>query len=183
MAVEKAEQACGMRILSAVVGISGGHISSQNNRGIIAIPDRSRAITEDDRSRVLDSAGQVAIPTNRQVIHVVPRGYWIEGTEPVSDPVGMWGGRLDCEVHIVSGAVSAIQNLTKCVEGAGVQVDDIVLECIASATSVLEDQERQQGVALVDIGGSTTSVAVYDEGSIAHTACLPIAAMRSCTAS
>ena len=175
IAVEKAEQACGMRILSAVVGISGGHISSQNNRGIIAIPDRSRSISEDDRSRVLESAGQVAIPTNRQVIHVVPRGYWIEGTEPVSDPVGMFGGRLDSEVHIVSGAVSAVQNLTKCVEGAGVQVDDIVLECIASATSVLEDQERQQGVALVDIGGSTTSIAVYDEGSLAHTACLPIA--------
>ncbi len=175
IAVEKAEQACGMRILSAVVGISGGHISSQNNRGIIAIPDRSRSISEDDRSRVLESAGQVAIPTNRQVIHVVPRGYWIEGTEPVTDPVGMFGGRLDSEVHIVSGAVSAVQNLTKCVEGAGVQVDDIVLECIASATSVLEDQERQQGVALVDIGGSTTSIAVYDEGSLAHTACLPIA--------
>ncbi len=175
VAVEKAEQACGMRILSAVVGISGGHISSQNNRGIIAIPDRSRSISEDDRSRVLESAGQVAIPTNRQVIHVVPRGYWIEGTEQVSDPVGMFGGRLDAEVHIVSGAVSAVQNLTKCVEGAGVQVDDIVLECIASATSVLEDQERQQGVALVDIGGSTTSIAVYDEGSLAHTACLPIA--------
>jgi cell division protein FtsA len=175
IAVEKAEQACGMRILSAVVGISGGHISSQNNRGIIAIPDRTKAISEDDRSRVLESAGQVAIPTNRQVIHVVPRGYWIEGTEPVSDPVGMWGGRLDSEVHIVSGATSAIQNLTKCVEGAGVQVDDIVLECIASATSVLEEQERQQGVALVDIGGSTTSIAVYDEGSVAHTACLPIA--------
>ncbi len=175
IAVEKAEQACGMRILSAVVGISGGHISSQNNRGIIAIPDRSRAISEDDRSRVLESAGQVAIPTNRQVIHVVPRGYWVEGTEPVSDPVGMYGGRLDAEVHIVSGAVSAIQNLTKCVEGAGVQVDDIVLECIASSTSVLEDQERQQGVALVDIGGSITSIAVYDEGSVAHTACLPIA--------
>ena len=175
IAVEKAEQACGMRILSAVVGISGGHISSQNNRGIIAIPDRAKSISEDDRSRVLDSAGQVAIPTNRQVIHVVPRGYWIEGTEPVSDPVGMWGGRLDSEVHIVSGAVSAIQNLTKCVEGAGVQVDDIVLECIASATSVLEEQERQQGVALVDIGGSTTSIAVYDEGTVAHTACLPIA--------
>ena len=175
IAVEKAEQACGMRILSAVVGISGGHISSQNNRGIIAIPDRSKSISDDDRNRVLESAGQVAIPTNRQVIHVVPRGYWVEGTEPVSDPVGMYGGRLDAEVHIVSGAVSAIQNLTKCVEGAGVQVDDIVLECIASATSVLEDQERQQGVALVDIGGSTTSIAVYDEGSVAHTACLPIA--------
>src|SRR6185436_18823074 len=108
-------------------------------------------------------------------IHVVPRGYWVEGTEPVSDPVGMFGARLDAEVHIVSGAVSAIQNLTKCVEGAGVQVDDIVLESIASATSVLEEQERQQGVALVDIGGSTTSIAVYDEGTLAHTACLPIA--------
>jgi cell division protein FtsA len=175
IAVEKAEQACGMRILSGVVGISGGHISSQNNRGIIAIPDRSKSISEDDRNRVLESAGQVAIPTNRQVIHVVPRGFWIEGTEPVTDPVGMYGGRLDSEVHIVSGAVSAIQNLTKCVEGAGVQVDDIVLECIASATSVLQEQERQQGVALVDIGGSTTSIAVYDEGSVAHTACLPIA--------
>lgn len=175
IAVEKAEQACGMRILSAVVGISGGHISSQNNRGIIAIPDRTRPISADDRSRVLESAGQVAIPTNRQVIHVVPRGYWVEGTDQVSDPVGMFGGRLDAEVHIVSGAVSAIQNLTKCVEGAGVQVDDIVLECIASATSVLEEQEKQQGVALVDLGGSTTSIAVYDEGTVAHTACLPIA--------
>lgn len=175
IAVQKAEQACGMRILSAVVGISGGHISSQNNRGIVAIPDRSRPISADDRARVIESAGQIAIPTNRQVIHTVPRGYWIEGSEPVSDPVGMFGGRLDAEVHIVSGAVSAIQNLTKCVEGAGVQVDDIVLASIASATSVLTEQERQQGVALVDIGGSTTSIAVYDEGSVAHTACLPIA--------
>ena len=175
IAVEKAEQACGMRILSALVGISGNHISSQNNRGIIAIPDRSRPISPDDRSRVLESAGQISIPTNRQVLHVMPRGYWVEGTDQVSDPVGMYGGRLDAETHIVTGAVSAIQNLTKCVEGAGVQVDDIVLESIASATSVLQEQERLQGVALVDIGGSTTSLAVFDEGTVAHTACLPIA--------
>ena len=175
IAVEKAEQACGMRILSAVVGISGNHIASQNNRGIIAVPDRSRPISADDRARVLESAAQVSIPTNRQVIHVLPRGYWIEGTDQVSDPVGMYGGRLDAETHIVSGAVSAIQNLQKCIEGAGVQVDDIVLESVASATSVLEEQERMQGVALVDIGGSVTSVAVYDEGAVAHTACLPIA--------
>ncbi|WP_322795424.1 cell division protein FtsA [Tepidiforma sp.] len=175
VAVEKAEQACGMRILSAVVGISGGHIASQNNRGIVAIPDRTRPISADDRQRVLEAAGQVAIPTNRQVIHVVPRAYWVEGTEQVSDPVGMYGSRLDAEVHIVSGAVSAIQNLTKCVEGAGVQVDDIILESLASAESVLEEQEKQQGVALVDIGGSTTSIAVFDEGTVAHTACLPIA--------
>lgn len=175
VAVEKAEQACGMRILSAVVGISGGHISSQNNRGIVAIPDRTRPISADDRARVLDAAGQIAIPTNRQVIHIEPRAYWVEGTEPVSDPVGMYGSRLDAEVHIVTGAVSAIQNLTKCVEGAGVQVDDIILESLASAESVLTEQEKQQGVALVDIGGSTTSIAVFDEGAVAHTACLPIA--------
>lgn len=175
IAVEKAEQACGMRILSAVVGIAGSHISSQNNRGIIAVPDRTRPISADDRARVLEAAGQISIPTNRQVIHVLPRGYWVEGTDQVSDPVGMFGGRLDAETHIVSGAVSAIQNLTKCVEGAGVQVDDMILESIASATSVLYDQERLQGVALVDLGGSTTSVAVFDEGAIAHTACLPIA--------
>lgn len=175
IAVEKAEQACGMRILSAVVGISGSHLASQNNRGIIAIPDRSRPISNDDRTRVLESAGQISIPTNRQVIHVLPRGYWVEGTEPVSDPVGMYGGRLDAETHIVSGAVSAIQNLTKCVEGAGVQVDGITLESIASATSVLRDQERLQGVTLVDIGGSTTSLAVFDEGTVAHTSSLPIA--------
>ncbi|MCK9518757.1 MAG: cell division protein FtsA [Dehalococcoidia bacterium] len=175
IAVEKAEQACGMRILSAVVGISGSHITSQNNRGIIAVPDRTRPITPDDRARVLESAGQISIPTNRQVLHVLPRGYWIEGTDAVSDPVGMYGGRLDAETHIVTGAVSAIQNLAKCVEGAGVQVDDIILESIASATSVSHEQERLQGVAIVDIGGSTTSVAVYDEGTVAHTVCLPIA--------
>ena len=175
IAVQKAEQSCGMRILSAVVGISGNHISSQNNRGIVAITDRSRPISIDDRMRVIEASGQISIPTNRQVLHVIPRGYWVEGTEPVSDPVGMYGGRLDAETHIVTAAVSAVQNLTKCVEGAGVQVDDIVLESIASASGVLEEQERMQGVALVDIGGSITSVAVYDEGAVAHTACLPIA--------
>jgi cell division protein FtsA len=174
-AVQKAEHSCGMRILSAVVGISGTHLASQNNRGIIAVPDRSRPISNDDRARVLESAGQISIPTNRQILQVLPRGYWVEGTDAVTDPVGMFGGRLDAETHIITGAVSAIQNLTKCVEGAGVQVDEIVVEPIASATAVLTEQERQQGVALVDIGGSTTSIAVYDEGTVAHTVCLPIA--------
>ncbi len=174
-AVEKAEHSCGMRILSAVVGISGSHIEAQNNRGIVTIPDRNRPISPEDKARVLDIAGEISIPTNRQVIHVLPRGYWVEGTELVSDPVGMYGNRLDAETHIISGSVSAIQNLTKCVEGAGVQVDDIILEPLASATAVVAEQERQQGVAVVDIGGSTTSVVVYDEGYVAHTAHLPIA--------
>ncbi|MCS7294175.1 MAG: cell division protein FtsA [Chloroflexota bacterium] len=174
-AVEKAEQSCGMRILSAVVGISGAHIASQNNRGIIAIADRTRPISADDRARVLEAAGQIAIPTNRQILHVIPRGYWVEGTDPVSDPVGMYGSRLDAETHIVTAATSAVQNLTKCVEGAGVQVDDVIVEPLASATCVLTEQERLQGAAVVDIGGGTTSIAVFDEGAIAHTACLPIA--------
>ena len=101
--------------------------------------------------------------------------FWVEGSDPVSDPVGMYGARLDAETHIVSGASSAIQNLTKVIEGAGVHVDDLVLVPLASATAVTYEQERHQGVAVVDIGGSTTSMIVYDEGAVSHTACLPIA--------
>ncbi|MFQ5380455.1 MAG: cell division protein FtsA [Dehalococcoidia bacterium] len=174
-AVAKAEQSCGMRILSATVGISGNHIQSQNNRGIIAVADRNNAITPDDRLRVLEAASQIAIPPNREVIHNIPSGYWIEGSHPVSDPVGMFGGRVDAQVHIVTAAVSSLQNLTKCVEGAGVQVDDMVLGPLAASHAVLEEQERIQGAALVDIGGSATSVCVFDEGYLAHSSCLPLA--------
>ena len=174
-AVRRAEQSCGMRILSAVVGLAGTHVSSQNNRGIVAIPDRERPISADDRARVLDVAGQISIPTNREIVHILPRRYWVEGTDQVSDPVGMFGTRLDAETHIITAAVSALQNLTKCVEGAGVQVDNVVFAPIAAAQSVLREEERQQGVALVDIGGSTTSVAVFEEGTVAHTVCLPVA--------
>ena len=113
----------------------------------------------------MEVAGQISIPTNRQVVHVIPRGYWIEGTDPVSDPVGMYGARLDAETHIVTAAVSAVQNLTKCVEDAGVQVDEIVLGSLAAATGSLTTEERAQGVAAVDIGGSTTSICVYDENA------------------
>ena len=173
-AVEKAEQSCGMRILSGVVGIAGGHLRSQNNRGIVAIADRTKPITSDDRERAVEVAGQISIPTNRQILQVIPRGYWIEGTDPVSDPVGMYGARLDAETHIVTAAVSAVQNLTKCVQDAGVQVDELVLGSLAAATGALTAEERAQGVAAVDIGGSTTSICVYDEGSVAHTATLTL---------
>ena len=174
-AVEKATQSSGIRIMGAVIGISGTHISSQNNRGIVAIPDRSRLITDDDRERALEAASNIAIPTNRQILHVIPRGYWVEGTDYVSDPAGMYGSRLDAEAHMVTGAVSAMLNLKKCVEAAGVHVDDVVAEAVAASLSAMHPREREQGAALVDIGGSTTSIAIYDEGAIAHTACLPIA--------
>lgn len=174
IAIEKAEQSCGMRILTASVGISGTHIASQNNRGIVAVVDPRRIVSADDRARVLEAAGNIAVPSSRQVLHIIPRGYWIDGSDPVSDPVGMHGARLDAEVHIVTGAISAIQNLVKVVEGAGVAVEALVLEPYAAAMSVLHPEEEQQGVVVADIGDATTSLAVFDEGAIAHTACLPL---------
>jgi cell division protein FtsA len=172
--VEKAERSSGTRILSAHVGIAGAHIGCLNNRGIIAIPDRTRAIMPDDVARVLDGARVVSIPTNREIIHVIPRFYVVDGQDNVSDPVGMFGTRLDVETHIVTGIDGAIQNLTKCVENAGVQVDGLILEPLASAEAVLDEEEKEQGVVLADIGGGTTDIAVFLEGSVCHTAVLPV---------
>ena len=172
--VEKAERSSGTRILSAHVGIAGQHISCLNNRGIIAIPDRTRPILPDDVTRVLDGARVVSIPTNREIIHVIPRYYVVDGQDNVSDPVGMYGTRLDVETHIVTGVDSAIQNLTKCVENCGVQVDALILEPLASAEAVLDTEEKEQGVVLADIGGGTTDIALFIEGSVMHTAVLPV---------
>src|SRR5438067_1566431 len=174
VSVEKAERSSGTRILSAHVGIAGTHIACLNNRGIVAIPDRTRPIMPDDVTRVLDGARVVSIPTNREIIHVIPRYYVVDGQDNVSDPVGMFGSRLDVETHIVTGVDSAIQNLTKCVENVGVQVDGLILEPLASAEAVLDEEEKQQGVVLADIGGGTTDVALYIEGSVYHTAVLPV---------
>ena len=126
--VEKAERSSGTRILSAHVGVAGTHIACLNNRGIVAIPDRTRPIMPDDVTRVLDGARVVSIPTNREIIHVIPRYYVVDGQDNVSDPVGMFGSRLDVETHIVTGVDATIQNLTKCVENVGVQVDGLILE-------------------------------------------------------
>ena len=172
--VEKAERSSGTRILSAHVGIAGQHIACLNNRGIVAIPDRSRPIMPDDVQRVLDGARVVSIPTNREIIHVIPRYYVVDGQDHVSDPVGMYGTRLDVETHIITGVDTAIQNLTKCVENTGVQVDGLVLEPLASAEAVLDEEEKEQGVVLADIGGGTTDIAVFVEGSVVHTAVLPV---------
>jgi cell division protein FtsA len=174
VSVEKAERSSGTRILSAHVGIAGTHIGCLNNRGIVAIPDRSRPIMPDDVTRVLDGARVVSIPTNREIIHVIPRYYVVDGHDNVSDPVGMYGTRLDVETHIVTGVDTSIQNLTKCVENVGVQVDGLILEPLASAEAVLDEEEKQQGAVLADIGGGTTDIAVFIEGSVCHTAVLPV---------
>ncbi len=172
--VEKAERSSGTRILSAHVGIAGTHIACLNNRGIVAIPDRTRPIMPDDVARVLDGARVVSIPTNREIIHVIPRYYVVDGQDNVSDPVGMFGSGLDVETHIVTGIDSSIQNLTKCVENVGVQVDGLILEPLASAEAVLDVEEREQGVVVADIGGGTTDIALFIEGSVYHTAVLPV---------
>ena len=164
--VEQAERSSGTRILSAHVGIAGPHISGQNNRGIVAIPDRDVPISQDDVNRVLDGARVISIPTNREIMHAVPRYYIVDGQDHVTDPVGMYGQRLDAETHLISGLSTVLQNATKCVESAGVQVETLIVSSLASAEAVLEDEERKQGVVLADIGGGTTDIVVFTEGSV-----------------
>ncbi|MEX1021949.1 MAG: cell division protein FtsA [Dehalococcoidia bacterium] len=172
--VERAERASATRILSAHVGIAGPHVSSMNSRGIVAIGDPRHPINEGDVQRALESARIVNVPTNREVIHVVPRYYVVDGQDHVIDPSGMFGSRLDVETHVVTSSTSAMHNLIQCVEGAGVRAESLILEPLASAEAVLSQEEMQQGVAIVDIGGGTTDVAVFIDGAVVHTAVLPI---------
>ncbi len=172
--IERAEKSSGSRIVSAHVSIGGNHVQSLNNRGIATIPGKQRPITEEDIDRALEGARNLNLPTNREVLHSIARFFVVDGQEQVTDPVGMFGQRLDMDCHIVTGSVTAIQNLTQCVEGAGVQVEALVFSPLAAAESVLEDEEKEQGVILVDIGGGTTDIAVFMEGAVFHTTVLPV---------
>lgn len=176
--VHRAERASGTRILSAHVGISGPHISSMNSRGIVAIADPRHPITEGDVQRALDSARIVNIPNNREVVHVVPRYYIVDGQDHVIDPVGMFGSRLDVETHIVTVGGSSMHNLIRCVEGAGVRVESLILQQLAAAEAVMEREELEHGAVLVDIGGGTTDIAVFESGAVVHTAVLPVGGLH-----
>ena len=172
--VERAERASGSRILSAHVGIAGPHVSSMNSRGIVAVADPRHPVTEGDVQRVLDAARIVNVPTNRELIHIVPRFYVVDGQDHVVDPVGMFGSRLDVETHVVTAASAAMHNLVQCVEGAGVRVDSLVLEPLAAAEAVVDPEELRHGAVLCDIGGGTTDLSIYVDGSVVHTAVLPV---------
>jgi len=172
--VERAERSSGTRVLSAHVSIGGNHAQSMNNRGIATIAGKQRPITEDDIERAMEGARALNLPTNREILHTVPRYFVVDGQEQVTDPVGMFGGRLDVDTHIVTGSATAIQNLTQCVEGAGVQVEALVFSPLAAAEAVLEEEEKRQGVILADIGGGTTEIAVFVEGAVFHTCVLPV---------
>lgn len=172
-AVEEAELMAGCQIHSVYAGIAGSHIRSLNSHGIVAIRDRE--VTLSDVERVKDAARAVAIPADQRVIHTLPQEYIIDRQEGIREPVGMSGVRLEVKVHMVTGAVSAAQNIVKCVRRCGLEVDDIILEQLASSHAVLTDDEKELGVCLVDIGGGTTDIAVFTEGAIRHTAVIPIA--------
>lgn len=157
---------------SVFVGIAGGHIKGFTGYGAIGV--KGSVITEEDVERLVDSAGAVCVPVDREILHVVPAGFRVNGGNGIIDPVGMHADRLEAKVHIVTGSVTSVQSLIKCCEMANVVVDDIVLEPLASADAVLMDEERERGVALVDIGGGTTDIAIYRNGILKHTAVLAL---------
>lgn len=171
-AIEEAELMAGCKITSVYAGIAGGHIKSFNSHGIVAVKDKE--ITESDVQRVLDAAKAVAIPMDREVIHIVPQEYIIDDQDGIKEPVGMSGVRLESKVHIVTGAVSSAQNIIKSCNKAGLNVAEIVLEPIASAEAVLTHDERELGVVLVDIGGGTSDIAIFSQGALVHTGVLTL---------
>lgn len=172
-AVEEAELMAGCQIHSVFAGIAGSHIRSLNSHGTVAIRDKE--VIQGDIDRVLDAAKAVHFPGDQQLLHVMPQEYIIDNQEGIREPIGMSGVRLEAKVHLITGAVSAAQNITKCIERCGLSVDGVILEQMASSYSVLEHDEKELGVCLVDIGGGTTDIAVFIDGAIRHTAVIPIA--------
>ena len=172
-AVEEAELMAGCQIHSVYAGIAGSHIRSMNSHGIVAIRDRE--VEEADVSRVIDAAQAVAIPADQKILHILPQEYIIDDQDGIKKPLGMSGVRLEAKVHLVTAAVNAVQNIDKCIRLCGLEVEDIILEQLASSYSVLTEDEKELGVCLVDIGGGTSDIAIFTEGSIRHTAVIPIA--------
>ena len=173
--VRKAEQASGYQIESAYVGVTGRHISARNNRGVVAITRNDRLVRSDDLKRVLQTAQSVKIPSDEKLLHLIPRTYAVDGQEGVRNPVGMHGFRLDVETHVITAAVTSVQNLVKCIRGVGVDIDDLVFEPLASSEAVLSEDEKQAGIILADIGGGTTDISVFKDGSIWHSSIIPVA--------
>jgi cell division protein FtsA len=173
--VRKAEQTSNYRVESAYIGVTGRHVSSNNNHGVVAITRNDRVVRPDDLKRVLTSAQSVKTAADRRLLHVIPRSYAVDGQAGVKNPVGMHGFRLDVETHVITAAVTSVQNLVKCIRSIGIDIEDLVLEPLASSEAVLSEDERQIGVIMADIGGGTTDVAIFREGSIWHTSILPVA--------
>lgn len=175
MAVDEAQAQSGVHIRSVIVGIAGDHIQSFQSRGVVAISGPDHEITQADIDRLIEDTKHVALPSDRKIIHVIPQEFIIDGQDGVYDPLGMSGVRMEANVHIITGLVTAAENIYKCVDRAGLAVADMVLEPLASSYAVLSDEEKEVGVVLLDIGGGTTDLAVFEERTIRHTAVIAIA--------
>jgi cell division protein FtsA len=176
--IEKAERSSGYEIARAFVSVTGAHVSAINSRGVVAVARGDHGIAADDVDRALEAARAIAIPHDREVLHVIPRGFTVDGQDGVRDAIGMIGFRLEVEAHIITGAASSVHNLLKCVESCNVGVDGLVLDPIASGDAALTETEKDMGVVLADIGGGTTDIAIFIEGSVWHTTVLPVGGMH-----
>jgi cell division protein FtsA len=172
--IERAERMAGVHFAEVFVGITGDHIRSTNNRAVVAVSGDDREVTAGDVRRVIDASKIINLPSDRQIIHALPRYFTVDGQEGVSDPIGMSGGRLEVDTHIITGSTSFITNVLKCVERAGLETVGVVFEPLASSAATLLPEEKQVGVVLLDIGGGTTDIAVYSLGSAIYTATIPI---------
>ncbi|MDP2671559.1 MAG: cell division protein FtsA [bacterium] len=172
--VEAAERMAGVSISAAFISVGGAHIASANSRGVVAVAGGENEISEEDVRRVTEAARAISIPSSREIIHVIPRDFIVDSQEGIKDPIGMTGVRLEVETHIISGAATSMRNLVKCIQQVGIDVEGLVFSGIAASHSTLTDTEKELGVALVDIGGGTTDVALFVDGSIAHSVVIPI---------
>ena len=173
-AQEEAELMAGVEIDSAFIGISGAHIKSFNSRGVVAVSGKNREIGKEDIKRVIDQSKALSIPPDREIIHIIPQEFVVDEQDGIKDPLGMSGIKLEVNVHIVTAAITSLQNLRTCIERAGVGIQEIVLNQIATAVSVLTSDERELGVGLIDVGAGTTEVAIFERGSLWYTSTIPI---------
>jgi cell division protein FtsA len=176
--LEKAERLSGYKISSAFVAVGGSHITSQNSRGVVAVSGHKREVSREDVARATEAAKAIQTPSNREMLHVIPRGYIVDGQEGIKDPLGMSAVRLEVETHIVFGAATSIQNLSKCIANANVQIDELVVGSLAAGEATLTDTEKELGVLVADIGGGTTDIAIFTDGAAYHSAVLPVGAIN-----
>ena len=172
--VDKAERTAGAQVERAYVSISGDHVTGVNSRGVVAISRGEHGVVVNDIERALDAAQAIAIPHNQEVLHLIPRSYSIDGQAGIREPLGMQGFRLEVEAHIITGVSSAIQNLTRCIQALDIKIEELVLNPLASGEAVLTETEQEMGVVLADVGGGTTDIGIFIEGSVWHTVILPV---------
>lgn len=176
--IESAERMAGIRINSAFVSIVGSHITSVNSKGVIAISGESPEITENDIEKVIEAAKAGIVSSEKELIHTLTREFTVDGQSGISDPLGMSGARLECKVHIITGSITAVQNLIKCVEEAGLDIEEIIFGTLASSNAILSNAEKELGILLIDIGAGTTEIAIFVEGGLAYSAVLPVGGVQ-----